>query len=181
MICVDTISLCDRTQLYHHNCHYYYYCNFIIVIIFSETLSLLLLLPFLAIISESDNIKVRNNLITLVVCPAVYIVRFNLKGGINWPAGIESIKGKDFEIRDNVVAGSERFGYHVTGEYCNKPSKWFNNYVRGALLGVGQFPKDSDILKKECVLYSGFYVFRCVDAGIYHNQNPGKAVTLINL
>ncbi|XP_052830942.1 fibrocystin-L [Octopus bimaculoides] len=128
------------------------------------------------IISNSDNTTLLNNLVTLVICPDVYVWGLNFKGGIKWQAGIEAIQVEGLDLRNNIVAGSQRIGYRINGEYCTEVSSWTGNIVRGALLGIAVFDFDVSSKKTECVKYTGFQISRCTDAGIYHNNRPGFIV-----
>ncbi|XP_029647330.2 fibrocystin-L-like [Octopus sinensis] len=125
------------------------------------------------IISNSDNTTLLRNLVALVICPDVYIRGRNFKGGIKWPAGIEAIRVEGLDLRRNVVAGSQRIGYRMNGEYCREVSSWTDNIVRGALLGIAVFDFDVSPKKTECVKYTGFHVSHCTDVGLYHNNEPG--------
>ena len=40
----------------------------------------------------------------------------------------------NIEMRDNAVAGSERFGYSIAGQMCSEDN-WSNNVAHGVLSG----------------------------------------------
>ena len=55
-----------------------------------------------------------------------------------WPAGIDAREASQLTMADNVVAGSERLGYAVSGEACDSgDSLWSGNVAHAVYIGTG--------------------------------------------
>ncbi|XP_040289774.1 fibrocystin-L-like [Bufo bufo] len=113
-----------------------------------------------------ERVNIRGNLVTLAVWPGTY-QDFEDVTYILWHAGIEISEGADIVLQDNVVAGFERAGYRIDGEYCQNvadPSmRWSNNEAYGGLYGI--FMNQDGL--PDCSLIRGFKLWKCWDYGIY--------------
>ncbi|XP_068094025.1 fibrocystin-L-like [Hyperolius riggenbachi] len=112
-----------------------------------------------------DSVNVRRNLVALAAWPRTY-------QGLQptdslWHAGIQINEGSNTVLRDNVVAGFDWAGYHISGESCsgfyNPNPQWYNNEAHGGLNGVYM---NGDYLPV-CSRVRQFTVWRCWDYGIY--------------
>ena len=106
--------------------------------------------------------RLERNLVTLVQFPGTFNGRKELRH--EWNAGFELIHSTDVVLRGNVVAGSERAGYHVDGEPCDGPSRLADNTVHACLIGVMLLPKDGQPV---CTLVANYAVWRAFDYGVY--------------
>lgn len=74
-----------------------------------------------------------------------------------WVAGIKVNKAKNTHLHGNVVAGSERLGFHIQGHRCSSPeSLWSDNVAHSSLHGLHLYK--SGLVN--CTGISGFLAFR---------------------
>ncbi|KAI8520672.1 Fibrocystin-L [Branchiostoma belcheri] len=114
------------------------------------------------------NNKIRNNLVALNIWTGDYNGRTE-ENNWKWDAGIEVQNGRGIVLQGNIVAGSEKAGYHIDGEPCtgNTAEAWSNNEVHGTLVGVWAFEDGFP----PCVKVRGFYVWKAFDFGIYFQSD----------
>ncbi|KAK0070514.1 fibrocystin-L [Biomphalaria pfeifferi] len=120
--------------------------------------------------TESTGTKITNNLVTLGIWPGTYNGRLELADP-KFFGSIEAILASDLVLTDNIVAGSERAGYHLKGQLCDTiDSKlWNGNVAVGTLIGVVLFPLDK-ALNDSCIIYNGFTLWKNFDFGFYQNN-----------
>ncbi|KAM6185543.1 LOW QUALITY PROTEIN: fibrocystin [Rhynchocyon petersi] len=102
-----------------------------------------------------------NNLVILVTQPTWSTV---------WVAGIKVNQANDINLHGNVVAGSERLGFHIRGHRCSLPEAlWSDNMAHSSLHGLHVY-KEAGM--DNCTRISGFLVFKNFDYGaMLHVQN----------
>uniref|UniRef100_H0XDH1 Fibrocystin n=1 Tax=Otolemur garnettii TaxID=30611 RepID=H0XDH1_OTOGA len=103
---------------------------------------------------EGQAYSLTNNLVVLVIQPAWSSV---------WVAGIKMNHAKDIDLRGNVVAGSERLGFHIRGHQC--PSSevlWSDNVAHSSLHGLHLYEESG---LGNCTGISGFLAFKNFDYG----------------
>ena len=56
---------------------------------------------------------------------------------VRYPGSIEGMEATDLVLINNTIAGSERFGFRVTGQACSTADSdlWSGNVASGALFG----------------------------------------------
>ena len=80
-----------------------------------------------------------------------------------WVAGIKVNEAKNTRLHGNVVAGSERLGFHIQGHRCSSPeSVWSDNVAHSSLHGLHLY-KGSGL--DSCTGVSGFLAFKNFDYG----------------
>uniref|UniRef100_A0A8C6FME3 Fibrocystin n=1 Tax=Moschus moschiferus TaxID=68415 RepID=A0A8C6FME3_MOSMO len=80
-----------------------------------------------------------------------------------WVAGIKVNEAKNTHLHGNVVAGSERLGFHIQGHGCSSPeSLWSDNVAHSSLHGLHLY-KGSGL--DNCTGISGFLAFKNFDYG----------------
>ncbi|ESO84871.1 hypothetical protein LOTGIDRAFT_131466, partial [Lottia gigantea] len=128
------------------------------------------------IISNSARTSIKGNLLLLNQWSGSYQDRFETKN-IRYQGSIELIDAITPILIDNVVAGSERIGYHVLGESCSGSGveAWSGNQAHTSLIGVGILPTDPT-LSASCVQFSNFMVWKNGDFGIYYNSERSVEV-----
>lgn len=113
-----------------------------------------------------------NNLVVLVIQSA---------WSIGWVAGIKVNQAKDITLHGNVVAGSERLGFHIQGQRCSSvEALWSDNMAHSNLHGLHLF-KESGL--DNCTRVSGFLAFKNFDYGaMLHVENSVEIenVTLVD-
>ncbi|XP_045699280.1 fibrocystin isoform X6 [Phyllostomus hastatus] len=121
---------------------------------------------------EGQAYSASNNLVILTtqsVCSTV------------WVAGIKVNKAKDISLHGNVVAGSERLGFHIQGQRCSSlEALWSDNVVHSSLHGLHLY-KESEL--GNCTSVSGFLAFRNFDYGaMLHVENSVEIenITLVD-
>lgn len=129
---------------------------------------------FPGIVSTSDDTRIINNMLALVVWTGAYQERFE-PFNFRWEAGIEAYGANNLTMQGNLVAGAERFGYHVTPLDCDDTSgRYSNNMAYSSLIGVGLFAEDE--VGGDCALYSGYITWKNHDWGLYYQNNPSLIV-----
>ncbi|XP_076438726.1 fibrocystin-L-like isoform X2 [Babylonia areolata] len=120
-----------------------------------------------AIHTNSIGTRLEGNLMALNIWSGAYLDRLESKN-INFDPAVEAMDARDLVLRDNVVAGSERMGYHVPGQDCSTQTSdlWTNNEVHSCLTGVGLFGEDTAV-SSTCTKWSGFRAWRNADWGLY--------------
>ncbi|KAM9666760.1 fibrocystin [Trichechus inunguis] len=110
---------------------------------------------------EGQAYSVTNNLVVLTTQSAWSTV---------WVAGIKVNQAKDINLHGNVVAGSERLGFHIRGHRCSLPEVlWSNNVAHSSLHGLHLY-KESGL--DNCTKISGFLAFKNFDYGaMLHVEN----------
>ncbi|XP_014638035.1 PREDICTED: fibrocystin [Ceratotherium simum simum] len=113
-----------------------------------------------------------NNLVVLMTQSAQSTV---------WVAGIKVNQAKDINLRGNVVAGSERLGFHIRGHRCSSPEAlWSANVAHSSLHGLHLY-KESGL--DNCTGISGFLAFKNFDYGaMLHVENSVEMenITLVD-
>ncbi|XP_019623376.1 PREDICTED: fibrocystin-L-like [Branchiostoma belcheri] len=124
-----------------------------------------------------DN-KLRRNLVSLIIWPGSYQDRVEPEN-VDWTAAIEVFEATSIVLQGNVVAGSERVGFHIDGEVCSggTAEAWSNNVAHSCMVGVAGFPPDG---LNPCTKISGFTVWKNHDYGIYF-QSGVKELVVENL
>ncbi|XP_045658178.1 fibrocystin isoform X2 [Ursus americanus] len=117
---------------------------------------------------EGQNFSLSNNLVVLMTQPAWSTM---------WVAGIKVNQAKDVNLYGNVVAGSERLGFHVRGHRCSSPeARWSDNVAHSSLHGLHLYKENG---LDNCTGISGFLAFKNFDYGaMLHVKN---SVQLDNL
>ena len=127
-----------------------------------------------AIVTNSEDTRILNNMVALVVWTGSYQDRFQ-PFNFRWEAGVEAIEANNLTLQDNVVVGSERFGFHVSPLECDDTSgRYRNNMAYSNLIGYGVLP--GDVLGGDCVMVSGFILWKSHDWGIYYQNAPGLKI-----
>ncbi|XP_054425451.1 fibrocystin [Pteronotus mesoamericanus] len=98
-----------------------------------------------------------------------------------WVAGIKVNKAKDISLHGNVVAGSERLGFHIQGQRCSSlEAFWSDNVAHSSLHGLHLY-KESEL--GNCTSVSGFLAFKNFDYGaMLHVENSVEIenITLVD-
>ncbi|XP_008579097.1 PREDICTED: fibrocystin-like, partial [Galeopterus variegatus] len=98
-----------------------------------------------------------------------------------WVAGIKVNQAKDISLHGNVVAGSERLGFHIQGHRCSSSEViWSDNVAHSSLHGLHLY-KESGL--DNCTSISGFLAFKNFDYGaMIHVKNSVeiKNITLVD-
>ncbi|XP_023383464.1 fibrocystin-like [Pteropus vampyrus] len=110
---------------------------------------------------EGHAYSLSNNLVVLMTQPAWSTV---------WVAGIKVNQAKDINLRGNIVAGSERLGFHIRGQRCSSlEALWSDNVAHSSLHGLHLY-KESEL--DNCTSISGFLAFKNFDYGaMLHVEN----------
>ena len=107
-----------------------------------------------------------NNMVSLVVWTGSYQDRaepFNFFQ----EAAIEAIGAKRLILKDNLVTGGERFGFHVPPYSCDDTANnYTNNIAQANVIGVGILPNDEQP-SGSCLKYENFIAWKNLDYGIY--------------
>ncbi|XP_009449721.4 fibrocystin isoform X5 [Pan troglodytes] len=121
---------------------------------------------------EGQAYTVTNNLVVLMTQPAWSTI---------WVAGIKVNQVKDINLHGNVVAGSERLGFHIRGHKCSSCELlWSDNVVHSSLHGLHLY-KESGL--DNCTRISGFLAFKNFDYGaMLHVENSVEIenITLVD-
>ncbi|KAL1771938.1 fibrocystin isoform X1 [Sigmodon hispidus] len=102
---------------------------------------------------EGQNYSLTNNLVILTM---------QSSRPSPWVAGIKVNYAKDIILRGNVVAGSERLGFHICGHECSSDVLWSDNVVHSSLHGLHLYKKHEP---NNCTGISGFLAFKNFDYG----------------
>ncbi|KAM8778543.1 fibrocystin isoform 2-T2 [Rhynchonycteris naso] len=110
---------------------------------------------------EGQAYSISNNLVVLTTQSARSTV---------WVAGIKVNQAKDINLHGNVVAGSERLGFHLRGQRCSSlEALWSDNVAHSSLHGLHLY-KESGL--GNCTRISGFLAFKNFDYGaMLHVEN----------
>ncbi|XP_032319137.1 fibrocystin isoform X2 [Camelus ferus] len=121
---------------------------------------------------EGQGYSLSNNLVVLMTQSAWSTV---------WVAGIKVNQAKDVHLHGNVVAGSERLGFHVRGHRCSSPEAlWSDNVVHSCLHGLHLYQECGP---DNCTSVSGFLAFKNFDYGAMlrvQNSVEVENVTLVD-
>ncbi|XP_047413699.1 fibrocystin isoform X2 [Sciurus carolinensis] len=93
-----------------------------------------------------------------------------------WVAGIKVNRAKDINLHGNVVAGSERLGFHIQGHRCSSEVLWSGNVAHSSLHGLHLY-KESGPDNRTCI--SGFLSFKNFDYGVM--VQVGNSVEIENI
>ncbi|KAM6181769.1 fibrocystin [Erethizon dorsatum] len=102
---------------------------------------------------EGKAYSLTNNLVVLMTQSA---------WSTTWVAGIKVNRAKDILLHGNVVAGSERLGFHIQGHKCSSEMFWSDNVAHSSLHGLHLYKK---IRPDNCTRVSGFLAFKNFDYG----------------
>lgn len=103
---------------------------------------------------EGQDYSLSNNLVILMTQSA---------WSNSWVAGIKVNQAKDISLYGNVVAGSERLGFHIRGHRCSSPAAvWYDNVAHSSLHGLHLY-RESGL--ENCTSISGFLAFKNFDYG----------------
>ncbi|XP_058518216.1 fibrocystin [Ochotona princeps] len=121
---------------------------------------------------EGQDYSLTNNLVVLMAQSALSTV---------WVAGIKVNQAKDVNLLGNVVAGSERLGFHLGGHRCSSPGViWSGNVAHSNLHGLHLYKKSET---ENCTSISGFLAFKNFDYGaMLHVKNSMEIenITLVD-
>ncbi|XP_055461671.1 fibrocystin, partial [Psammomys obesus] len=120
---------------------------------------------------EGQNYSLTNNLVILTMQSASLSA---------WVAGIKVNYAKDIILRGNVVAGSERLGFHVGGHGCSCEVLWSDNVVHSSLHGLHLYKTHEP---NNCTGISGFLAFKNFDYGAMvqtENSVDMQNITLVD-
>ncbi|XP_014387933.1 PREDICTED: fibrocystin [Myotis brandtii] len=121
---------------------------------------------------EGQAYSLSNNLVVLMTQSAWSTI---------WVAGIKVNQAKDITLHGNVVAGSERLGFHIRGQRCSPlEALWSDNVAHSSLHGLHLY-KESGL--GNCTRISGFLAFKNFDYGaMLHVENSVEIenVTLVD-
>ncbi|XP_031997014.1 fibrocystin [Hylobates moloch] len=121
---------------------------------------------------EGQAYTVTDNLVVLMTQPAWSTI---------WVAGIKVNQVKDINLHGNVVAGSERLGFHMRGHKCSSCELlWSDNVAHSSLHGLHLY-KESGL--DNCTRISGFLAFKNFDYGaMLHVENSVEIenITLVD-
>ena len=116
-----------------------------------------------------------NNMVALLEWTGAYQDRYETFN-FRWEAGIYAPEAKGLILRDNLVTGSERYGFRVPPLQCGDTSgSYSNNMAYGNLIGVGILPGDQILVS--CAEYSGFISWKNHDFGIYYQNVPSARIS----
>ena len=144
-----------------------------------------------AIETHAEDTLISDNVITKVVLRALYQDQYLvlLLGNSNvdeknLPAGINTIKTKTAIVTNNRVAGGDGPAYKGHGTPCNTDDVCTNNnFTRPITNNVAHSTlRGYSIVKEQgrpCAEFSGFYMWRLVDYGIY-TQAKGSSILITN-
>ncbi|XP_028622467.1 fibrocystin [Grammomys surdaster] len=120
---------------------------------------------------EGQNYSLNNNLVILTMQSA---------NPFPWVAGIKVNYADDIILHGNVVAGSERLGFHVRGHGCSSEVLWSDNVVHSCLHGLHLYKKREP---NNCTGVSGFLAFKNFDYGVMvqtENSVDIQNITLVD-
>lgn len=126
------------------------------------------------------SIRVIGEFVSLLRNLAVYSLSIHTyngrkdKSNLQWPGAIEVDQAKDVILINNTVAGSERFGFKISGEKCSDgPGISVGNEVHGAWHGM-HLPYEIEI--EGCSMLSGYMTWRNFDYGIFLYGEPSVII-----
>ena len=126
------------------------------------------------------SIRVIGKFVSLLRNLAVYSLSIHTyngrkdKSNLQWPGAIEVDQAKDVILINNTVAGSERFGFKISGEKCSDgPGISVGNEVHGAWHGM-HLPYEIEI--EGCSMLSGYMTWRNFDYGIFLYGEPSVII-----
>ncbi|XP_044927182.1 fibrocystin isoform X1 [Mustela putorius furo] len=121
---------------------------------------------------QGQNFTLSNNLVVLITQSAWSTM---------WVAGIKVNQAKDISLDGNVVAGSERLGFHIRGHRCSSPEAlWSDNVAHSSLHGLHLYKENGF---DHCTGISGFLAFKNFDYGaMLHVENSVEMenITLVD-
>ncbi|XP_044913578.1 fibrocystin isoform X7 [Felis catus] len=121
---------------------------------------------------EGQNFSLSNNLLVLMTQSSWSTV---------WVAGIKVNQAKNINLFGNVVAGSERLGFHIRGYRCSSPeARWSDNVAHSSLHGLHLYKENG---LDNCTCISGFLAFKNFDYGaMLHVENSVEIenITLVD-
>lgn len=113
----------------------------------------------------------------LTIWPGAYLDRYETYN-IEFDGAVEAIESTDLVLRNNIVAGCERAGYHLPGQDCSTPmsDQWVGNEAHSCLIGVANFPSDHAV-STQCFMWAGFTVWKNADWGLFIDNLASQIVT----
>ncbi|XP_069461856.1 fibrocystin isoform X2 [Ambystoma mexicanum] len=94
-----------------------------------------------------------------------------------WVSGIKINLADGISLFDNTVAGSERIGFHISGQKCGEyENPWVGNVVHSSLHGVHLYNGDGF---QNCTKVLGFMVYKNSDYGVM--CHVGSSVLMENV
>ncbi|KAM4834528.1 fibrocystin [Thomomys bottae] len=102
---------------------------------------------------EGQAFSLTDNLVALVTQPV---------WSTTWVAGVKVSRATEVNLHGNVVAGSERLGFHVGGHGCSAQRLWSGNVAHSSLHGLHLYKEST---AGGCVGVSGFLAFKNFDYG----------------
>ncbi|XP_071999868.1 fibrocystin [Engystomops pustulosus] len=101
------------------------------------------------------------------------------KTQVQWVAGVKISPPSQAFLSGNLVAGSERIGYHVNGQNCySEDRSWLQNIAHSSLHGVQIYWIDD---LKNCTKISGFLSYKNYDYGLFFNVKGSAVVDNVAL
>ncbi|KAG3289625.1 PKHD1, fibrocystin/polyductin [Ictidomys tridecemlineatus] len=97
-----------------------------------------------------------------------------------WVAGIKVNRATDIYLHGNVVAGSERLGFHLQGHRCSSQVLWSGNVAHSNLHGLHVFKESGP---DNCTCITGFLAFKNFDYGAMiqvENSVEMENITLVD-
>ncbi|XP_008823437.1 fibrocystin [Nannospalax galili] len=120
---------------------------------------------------EGQTYSLTNNLVMLTMQSA---------SSSSWVAGIKVNCAEDINLHGNVVAGSERLGFHIRGHGCSPEALWSDNVVHSCLHGIHLYKEREP---NNCTGISGFLAFKNFDYGAMvqtENSVTMQNITLVD-
>ena len=129
-----------------------------------------------AIHTNSIGTRVEGNLMALNIWSGAYLDRHETTN-IHFDPSVEAVEATDLVLRDNVVAGCERIGYHLPGQDCSTATSqlWSNNEVHSCLTGAAIMSEDVPAAST-CYVWSGFLLWKNADWGLYVDNSPSQQI-----
>ncbi|KAK7468036.1 hypothetical protein BaRGS_00036740, partial [Batillaria attramentaria] len=117
--------------------------------------------------TNSAGTRIENNLVALTIWPGAYQDReesFNFE----FDGAIDAMDATGLILRNNIVAGSERMGYHTAAQECTTTGRdvWSGNEAHSCLFGTGLLPRDTPI-SSTCTMWAGYTLWKNADSGVY--------------
>uniref|UniRef100_A0A8C5MPS6 PKHD1 ciliary IPT domain containing fibrocystin/polyductin n=1 Tax=Leptobrachium leishanense TaxID=445787 RepID=A0A8C5MPS6_9ANUR len=119
---------------------------------------------------EGQNHNLTNNLLVLVR---------QSEGQAEWVTGIKTNRAMDVYLSGNVVAGSERIGFHVKGRKCSPEENHSpGNVVHSSLHGLHFYWGDGF---QNCTKISGFLSYKNYDYGLVFHLEGSVEIENVSL
>ncbi|XP_021369085.1 fibrocystin-L-like isoform X2 [Mizuhopecten yessoensis] len=115
--------------------------------------------------TSSDNTNIESNLLILMLSEATYQNRYETEN-IRLSAAIEAQNSKNSQIRNNVVAGSERASFWLNAMECNSAGHG-SNLAHSSIMGFVIYPQITT--SATCLRMSNFTAWKNL-VGIYYQN-----------